>query len=137
VKDNLIPYIYNIDFSQQMYDALSKLFTIKNISQIASLNNELRTIKITKYDTRSSYFIRISRIRDELQLIDEVVPEKELMIVALLGVPKSWSYFASGISSWKDIPTFQQMCNARSQDEAHISLLSNKKEDEENNISNS
>ena len=58
-----------------MYEALSKLFTIKNIGQIASLKNELRTIKITKDDTMASYFIRISRIRDELQVIDEYVLE--------------------------------------------------------------
>jgi len=44
VKDNLIPYISNINFSQEMYEALSKLFTIKNICQMESLKNELRII---------------------------------------------------------------------------------------------
>jgi len=76
VKDNLIPYISNIDFAQERYKALSKLFTIKNIGQIASLKNELRTIKMTRDNTVSLYFVRISRIRDELQAIDYVVPEK-------------------------------------------------------------
>ena len=33
VKDNLIPYTSNIDSTQEMYEALSKLFTIKNIGQ--------------------------------------------------------------------------------------------------------
>ena len=74
VKENLIPYISNINSAQEMYEALSKLFTIKNIGQIASLKNELRIVKITNDDTISSYFIRISRIRDELQAIDEVDP---------------------------------------------------------------
>jgi len=41
----------------------------------------------------------ISRIKDELQAIDEVVPEKELIITALLGLPRSWSAFASGLNS--------------------------------------
>ena len=40
VKDNLIPYISNINSAQEMYEALSILFTIKNIGQIASLKNE-------------------------------------------------------------------------------------------------
>ena len=43
--------------------------------------------------------LRIARIKDELQAIDEIVLEKELVIVALLGVPKSWNAFAAGISS--------------------------------------
>ena len=93
VKDNLIPYISNIDFAKEMYEVVSKLFTIKNIGQIASLKNELRTIDMTKDNTVSSYFIRISRTEDELQVIDEVVPKKELVITALLGLPKSWSAF--------------------------------------------
>lgn len=95
LKDNLIPSISNIDSAQEMYQDLSKLFTIKNIDQIASIKNELTTIKITKDDTVSSYFVRISKIRAELQEIDETVPEKELMIVALLGLPESWSAFGS------------------------------------------
>ena len=28
IKDNLVPYISNIDHAQEMYEALSKLFTI-------------------------------------------------------------------------------------------------------------
>lgn len=58
VKENLIPYISNINSSQEMYEALSKLmykalsklFTMKNIGQIESLKNELRTIKMTNDD---------------------------------------------------------------------------------------
>jgi len=37
VKYNFIPYIST---SKKMYNALSKLFTIKNIGQVASLKNE-------------------------------------------------------------------------------------------------
>ena len=108
-----------------MYEALSKLFTIKNIGQIASLKNELRTMKMIKDDIVASFFVKIARIRDELQEIDEIVPEKELMITALLGLPTSWSSFASRINSWKDTPTFEQLWNACSQEEARISLVSN------------
>ena len=72
-----------------MYEALSKLFTIKNLGQVASLKNELRTMKMTKDDIVASFFVRIARIRDNIQAIDEIVPEKELVIVALLGLPPS------------------------------------------------
>jgi len=99
IKDNLIPYISNIDSAQEMYEALSKLFTIKNLGQIASLKNELRSIKMTKEDTMASFFMRIARLRDELQAIDEIVLEKELVITALLGLPTSWSAFSSGLNS--------------------------------------
>ncbi len=48
IKDSLVPFIANINHAQEMYEALSKLFTIKNNGQVASLKNELRTTKITK-----------------------------------------------------------------------------------------
>ena len=99
VKDNLIPYISNINSAQEMYEALSKLFIIKNVGQIKSLKNELRTVNMKNNDTVSSYFIRISRIKDEIKAINEVSPEKELTITALLRLPKSWSAFASGLNS--------------------------------------
>jgi len=76
IKDNLVPYISNIDHAQEMYEALSKLFTIKNIDQDVSLKNELRTTKMKKYDTMASFFIRIAIIRDKLQAINEIVLEK-------------------------------------------------------------
>jgi len=74
IKDNLIPYISNIDSAQEMYEALSKLFTIKNLGQFASLKNELRTIKMTEEDIVASFFVRIARIIDELQEIYEMGP---------------------------------------------------------------
>ena len=66
IKDNLIPYISNTDSAQEMYEALSKLLTIKNIGQIAGLKNKLRTMKITKDDIVASFFVKIARIKDEL-----------------------------------------------------------------------
>jgi len=99
IKENLVPYISNIDHAQEMYEALSKLFTIKDIGQLASLKNELRTTKMTKDDIVASFFVSISRIRDELQAIDEIVPEKEPVITALLGLPPTWTSFASGLNT--------------------------------------
>lgn len=107
VKANLIPYISTLDSLIKMYDSLSKLFTIKNIRQVASISNELWAIKMKKNDTLSSYFVRISYIRDELQAIDEIVSEKKFVIVSLLGLPKSWNALVAGTSSWNNYPSFE------------------------------
>jgi len=111
-----------------MYDVLSNLFTIKNIRQVSSLKNELRTVKMTKDDAISSYSV----IRDELQVVDKIVPEKELVIATLRGLPNSWNVFAAGISSWKNSPSFEEMWSACIQEEDRLSLIGGKKEDEEN-----
>jgi len=40
IKDNLVPFIANIDHAQEMYEALSKIYNIKNIGQVVSLKND-------------------------------------------------------------------------------------------------
>lgn len=84
IKDNLVPFIAKISHAQEINGALSKLFTIKNIGQVASLKNKLRTTNMTKEYTTTSLFVKIERIKDDLLTIDEIVLDKELMIIALL-----------------------------------------------------
>ena len=38
IKDHLIPYISHIDSSKKMYDALTNLFSVRNIVQVTSLS---------------------------------------------------------------------------------------------------
>jgi hypothetical protein len=60
IKYHLIPYISHIDSSNNMYDALTNLFSVRNIGQVMSLKNELRDIKMNDDDNITSYFVRIS-----------------------------------------------------------------------------
>jgi hypothetical protein len=41
IKYHLIPYISHLDSSKKMYDALTNLFSVRNIRQVMSLKNEL------------------------------------------------------------------------------------------------
>src|SRR3984957_7747222 len=73
VKDHLIPYISHLDSSKKMYDALTHLFSVRNIGQVMSLKNELRDMKMNDDDIITSYFVRISQLRDQLQVIEEII----------------------------------------------------------------
>jgi hypothetical protein len=66
IKDNLIPYISHLDSSKKMYDALTNLFSVRNIGQVMSLKNELCDMKMNDEDCITSYFVRISQLRDQL-----------------------------------------------------------------------
>jgi hypothetical protein len=41
IKYHLVPYISHLDSSNNMYDALTILFSVRNIGQVMSLKNEL------------------------------------------------------------------------------------------------
>ena len=76
IKEKLFPFISKINYAQEMYEALLKLFTIKNISQVATLKNEPRTTNMTKQDKLASLFAKIIKIKDEILGIDEIVLDK-------------------------------------------------------------
>jgi hypothetical protein len=80
VKYHLIPYISHLDSSKKMYDALTNLFSVRNIGQVMSLKNELCDMKMNDDDNITSYFVRISQLRDQIQSIEDIILEKELEI---------------------------------------------------------
>jgi S-adenosylmethionine synthetase len=94
VKDHLIPYISHLDSSKKMYDTLTNLFSVRNIGQVMSLKNELHDMKMNDDDSITSYFVRISQLRDQLQAIEEIISEKDLVNIVLNGLPKTLDAFA-------------------------------------------
>jgi hypothetical protein len=89
VKHHLIPYTYHLDSSKKMYDALTNLFSIRNFGQVMSLKNELCDMKMNDDDSITSYFVKISQLRDQLQAIEEIISEKELINIVLNGLAKA------------------------------------------------
>jgi hypothetical protein len=120
IKDHLIPYISHLDSSKKMYDALTTLFSIKNIGQIMSLNNYLHDMKMNDDDNITSYFVRISQLRDQLQAIEEIISEKELVNIVLNGLPKTWDAFVASMNTRKEYPTFEELWTCCAQQESRI-----------------
>jgi hypothetical protein len=120
IKDHLIPYISHLDSSKKMYDALTNLFSVKNIGQVMSLKNELCDMKMNEDDSITSYFVRISQLRDQLQAIEEITSEKELVNIVLNGLPKTWDAFAASMNTRKEYPTFEELWTCCAQEESRI-----------------
>jgi hypothetical protein len=120
VKDHLIPYITHIDSSKKMYDALTILFSVRNIGQVMSLKNELCNVKMNDDDSITSYLERISQLRDQLQAIEEIILEKEPVNIVLNGLPKTWDEFAASMNIGKDYPTFEELWTFCAQEKSRI-----------------
>jgi hypothetical protein len=70
VKDHLISYMSHLDSSKQMYDAITNLFSIRNIGKVMIFKNERHDMKMNDDDNITSYFVRISQLRDQLKAIE-------------------------------------------------------------------
>jgi hypothetical protein len=120
VKYHLIAYISHIDSSKNMYNALTNLFSVRNIGQVMSLKNEICDMKINDDDNIKSYLVRIYRLRDQIQDIEEIILEKELVNIVLNGLPKTWDAFAASMNTRKEYPTFEEtldlLCTKRIKD---------------------
>jgi hypothetical protein len=92
-----------------MYDALTNLFSVRNIGQVMSLKNELRDMKMNDDDIITSYLVRISQLRDQLQAIEEIILEKELVNIVLNGLHKTWDAFFASMKTRKEYPTFEEL----------------------------
>ena len=75
-----------------MYVALKKLYENENPSRILSLKDQLRQVKFTKDDLVSSYFLKIAQIRDQLAAVDESVPDRDLVLTSVGGLPLEGSH---------------------------------------------
>ena len=56
-----------------MFDSLTKLFEGKNINHNITLTNQLKNVKIQNAENIQSYFTRVSRIKEKLEVVDEEV----------------------------------------------------------------
>jgi hypothetical protein len=121
IKNHLIPYISHLESSKEMYDALTNVFSIRNIGQIMSLKNELRDMKMNDDDNITSYFVRISQLIDQLQAIEEIISEKELVNIVLNGLPKTWDAFAASMNTRKEYLTFEELWTCCAQEESRMS----------------
>jgi hypothetical protein len=121
IKYHLIPYISHIDSLKNMYDALTNLFSVRNIGQVMSLKSELPDMKMNDEDNLTSYFVRISQLIDQLQDIEEIISEKELVNIVLNGLPKTWDAFYASMNTRKEYPSFEELLNCCDQEESRIS----------------
>jgi hypothetical protein len=86
-----------------------------------SLKNELHDMKMNDDDSITSYFVRISQLRDQLQAIEEIISKKKLVNIVLNGLPKKWDAFAASMNTNKKYPTFEELWTCCAQEESRIS----------------
>jgi hypothetical protein len=84
------------------------------------LKNELCDTKMTKDDTIASYFVRISQLRDQLQAIEEAIPEKGVVNIALNYLSRSWDAFVASMNTRKEFPTLEELWTCCAQEETRL-----------------
>ena len=88
IKDSLIPYVSKLETAKEIYEKLVELFSVSIAGEAISLKQELYKMKLSREEGITSYIMRISKIRDQLQELGEVMSNSEMIIVVLNALPE-------------------------------------------------
>jgi len=105
IKDHLIPNVSELKTLKEMFDALTRLFESKNTSRKLTLRHQLKNVTMNKSETTGNYFMRISKIKDQLASIGDPIEDVELVTTTLNGFPSSWDPFVQGFAPEANCPS--------------------------------
>ena len=94
VRDHILPHIANIKTTYDMYEALKDMFESDNTLRALTLKGQLQSAKMTKGDTIAILFMKISKIKEQLGAIGEIMSDRELVLSTLNNIPKHWEPFS-------------------------------------------
>eukprot|EP00253_Pinus_taeda_P004549 PITA_04549 len=120
IDKRLAVYISDLNTSKEIYDRLVSMFKASDANQILFLKNKLKDIKKGKDDNIQSYFLRITEIKNDLLLIGEVIPNRELIITTLGGLPPEWYIFRTTILNNGRILRFEELMSRCIQEETRM-----------------
>jgi Lhr-like helicase len=109
VRDHLLPHIANMKTTYDMYEALKGMFESDNTLKYITLKSQFQSTKMTKGDTVSLFFMKLSDIKEQLETIGEIMSDREIVLTTLHNLPKSWETFIQSISGREALPTFDRL----------------------------
>jgi hypothetical protein len=92
-----------------MFKSLEDTYKINNTTRALILKRQLNHVKMNKGENVTTYFMRITEIKDQLSTIGHHIDNQELTLMALGGLPSSWESFIQGISAHSKLPKFDQL----------------------------
>lgn len=92
-----------------MSQSLCGLYQSPNQNRKMVLQEKLRSTKMTKTDTVTSFLTSFSLIRDDLAMVGEMVDPSELVRRALNSFSKPWESFFQGIVAREHMPSWERL----------------------------
>ena len=89
VKNHIVSSLYGKATPFLMWKALTDFFQSRSDQRKLALKDKLRKIKMEKGDSIPKYLMKFVHYKDDLGSVGVTVDEKYLVILAVLGLPKS------------------------------------------------
>ena len=80
----------------------------------------MKNVKIQNAETIQSYFTMVSKIKEQIEAVDEEVESEDIVMTTLNGLHRTWGPFIQGICARKKLVKFSRLWEECSQEEAQI-----------------
>ena len=117
VRDHLIPHLAEKQTAKGMWDTLKSLYENKNENRKMALKDKLHGTKMVRGENVASYLTRLRQIKDELSAVGEVIPDPELVRIALKGFTKEWDVFVKCVVGRENFPSWERLWDDFTQEE--------------------
>jgi hypothetical protein len=117
-----------------MWKVLTDLFQNSSDHRKLALKDKIRKIKMEKGDTIPKYLMKFVQCWDELRSVGITVAADDLVILALLGLPKSWHNDQDSVNGREKLPDWERLWSDLVQEEFRKNTRdgsSSKRDDEE------
>jgi hypothetical protein len=98
VKDHIVSSLHGKTTPHAMWKILTDLFQNSSDHRKLALKDKLRKIKMEKGDTIPKYFMKFVQCQDYLGSVGITFVVDDLVILVLLGLPKSWHSYQDSIN---------------------------------------
>ena len=109
VKDHIVSRLHGKASPFLMWKALTDLFQSKSDQRKLALKDKLRNIKMEKGDSIPKYLTKFFQCKDEMGSVGVTVDEEELVILALLGLPKSWHSYEDSVNGREKLSGWERL----------------------------
>eukprot|EP00253_Pinus_taeda_P027737 PITA_27737 len=120
IDKHLVAYVSKLNTSKEIYNRLVSLFKVSDANQVLFLKNKIKEIEKGKDENMQSYFLRITKIKNDLLSIGEVIPDRELTITTLGGLPSKWYVFRTTLLNNNVILGFEEFMARCIQEETRM-----------------
>lgn len=109
LRYHLIVYVGNMKEFKYMYHKLVGMHDVNKLNHILSLKDQFKEINMNKGEYVQSYIMRVSHLRDKLQVEAEQVSNMELVLVTLRGLPLVSETLITTLSNNNVFLTFDEL----------------------------
>ena len=92
-----------------MWKALTDMYQNNSDQRKLTLKDKLKKIKMEKGKTIPKYLTKFTQCRYELGSVGITVVEDDMVILYLLGLPKSWHNYQDSVNGWGKLLDWERL----------------------------